>query len=160
MLFLLGVFQSLLDEPNPNSPANNTAAQLYQENRREYEKRVASIVEESWIHFWEWLHLFCSFDNVLFKRTFSSKQFCSELCWLLLNWLHLVAGLIWSVREFFVNCFRLCLPMKSSLHYWFRWGFYLLGVFAKWVSTKSYKKPCLCDTRSFHQLPIDKEYSV
>lgn len=50
-LFLLAEFQSLLDEPNPNSPANNTAAQLYQENRREYEKHVASIVEESWIHF-------------------------------------------------------------------------------------------------------------
>jgi len=41
--------QSLLDEPNPNSPANNVAAQLYQENRREYEKKVKTIVEESWI---------------------------------------------------------------------------------------------------------------
>jgi len=43
-------FQSLLDEPNPNSPANNLAAQLYQENRREYEKKVRAIVEESWIN--------------------------------------------------------------------------------------------------------------
>ena len=42
--------QSLLDEPNPNSPANSMAAQLYQENRREYEKKVKAIVEESWIH--------------------------------------------------------------------------------------------------------------
>lgn len=42
-------FQSLLDEPNPNSPANNVAAQLYQENQREYEKRVKVIVEQSWI---------------------------------------------------------------------------------------------------------------
>jgi len=42
-------FQSLLDEPNPNSPANNIAAQLYQENRREYEKTVVVIVEESWV---------------------------------------------------------------------------------------------------------------
>jgi len=42
-------FQSLLDEPNPNSPANNVAAQLYQENRREYEMKVKVIVEESWI---------------------------------------------------------------------------------------------------------------
>ncbi|EFN72290.1 Ubiquitin-conjugating enzyme E2 1, partial [Camponotus floridanus] len=33
-LFML---QSLLDEPNPNSPANSLAAQLYQENKREYE---------------------------------------------------------------------------------------------------------------------------
>jgi len=41
-------FQSLLDEPNPNSPANNLAAKLYQENRREYEKKVKVVVEESW----------------------------------------------------------------------------------------------------------------
>lgn len=47
---ILTSIQSLLDEPNPNSPANSVAAQLYQENRREYEKRVASIVEQSWIH--------------------------------------------------------------------------------------------------------------
>ena len=45
--------QSLLDEPNPNSPANSLAAQLYQENRREYEKRVAAIVEQSWLNFSE-----------------------------------------------------------------------------------------------------------
>ena len=43
--------QSLLDEPNPNSPANSVAAQLYQENRREYEKRVAAIVESSWLNY-------------------------------------------------------------------------------------------------------------
>ena len=42
--------QSLLDEPNPNSPANSLAAQLY---RREYEKRVAAIVEQSWLNFSE-----------------------------------------------------------------------------------------------------------
>jgi ubiquitin-conjugating enzyme E2 A len=41
-------FQSLLHDPNPNSPANNEAAQLYRENRREYEKKVAAIVQESW----------------------------------------------------------------------------------------------------------------
>jgi len=43
----------LLDEPNPNSPANSLAAQLYQENKREYEKRVATIVEQSWLNFQE-----------------------------------------------------------------------------------------------------------
>ncbi len=43
-------FQSLLDEPNPNSPANSLAAQLYQENRREYEKKVNAIVEQSWLN--------------------------------------------------------------------------------------------------------------
>lgn len=43
---ILTSIQSLLDEPNPNSPANSLAAQLYQENRREYEKRVQQIVEQ------------------------------------------------------------------------------------------------------------------
>jgi ubiquitin-conjugating enzyme E2 A len=43
---ILTSIQSLLDEPNPNSPANSLAAQLYQENRREYEKRVHAIVEQ------------------------------------------------------------------------------------------------------------------
>ena len=41
------IVQSLLHDPNPNSPANNTAAQLYRENRREYEKKVAAIVQAS-----------------------------------------------------------------------------------------------------------------
>ncbi|KAA0193638.1 hypothetical protein HAZT_HAZT007171 [Hyalella azteca] len=50
---ILTSIQSLLDEPNPNSPANSLAAQLYQENRREYEKRVAAIVETSWLNFQE-----------------------------------------------------------------------------------------------------------
>eukprot|EP00053_Salpingoeca_punica_P007033 m.65115 g.65115 ORF g.65115 m.65115 type:complete len:166 (-) comp13968_c0_seq2:615-1112(-) len=45
---ILTSIQSLLDEPNPNSPANSEAALLYQENKREYEKRVALCVEESW----------------------------------------------------------------------------------------------------------------
>ncbi|OQR67687.1 ubiquitin-conjugating enzyme E2 A-like, partial [Tropilaelaps mercedesae] len=48
---ILTSIQSLLDEPNPNSPANSLAAQLYQENRREYEKRVEAIVEQSWHNF-------------------------------------------------------------------------------------------------------------
>uniref|UniRef100_A0A2R8M3R0 UBC core domain-containing protein n=1 Tax=Callithrix jacchus TaxID=9483 RepID=A0A2R8M3R0_CALJA len=45
---ILTSIQSLLDEPNPNSPANSQAAQLYQENKQEYEKRVSAIVEQSW----------------------------------------------------------------------------------------------------------------
>lgn len=46
---VLTSIQSLLDEPNPNSPANSQAAQLYQENKREYEKHVRATVEESWM---------------------------------------------------------------------------------------------------------------
>ena len=38
----------MLHDPNPNSPANNEAAQLYRENRREYEKKVKAIVEITW----------------------------------------------------------------------------------------------------------------
>ncbi len=45
---VLTSIQSLLTDPNPNSPANMEAAKLYQENRREYDRRVAEIVEESW----------------------------------------------------------------------------------------------------------------
>lgn len=51
--FIKYLLQSLLDEPNPNSPANSLAAQLYQENKREYEKRVATVVEQSWLNFQE-----------------------------------------------------------------------------------------------------------
>jgi len=46
---LLTSIQSLLDEPNPKSPANKVAADLYVENRIEYEKRVLACVEQSWI---------------------------------------------------------------------------------------------------------------
>ncbi|CEO99460.1 hypothetical protein PBRA_001366, partial [Plasmodiophora brassicae] len=45
---ILTSIQSLLTDPNPNSPANLEAARLYQENRREYDRRVCDIVEASW----------------------------------------------------------------------------------------------------------------
>jgi len=63
------LFQSLLDEPNPNSPANNLAAKLYQENRREYEKKVKVVVEESWVYLGEtpsdWNSGLCRFIKLL-----------------------------------------------------------------------------------------------
>ena len=40
--------KSLLGDPNPNSPANNEAARLFQENKREYHRRVREIVEKTW----------------------------------------------------------------------------------------------------------------
>ncbi|KAJ1985748.1 Ubiquitin-conjugating enzyme E2 2 [Dimargaris cristalligena] len=46
---ILTSIQSLLHDPNPNSPANSEAAQLYRENRKEYLRRVAETVEESWV---------------------------------------------------------------------------------------------------------------
>merc|ERR1712107_543062 len=45
---ILTSIQSLLTDPNPNSPANVEAAKLYQENRREYDRRVQACVEETW----------------------------------------------------------------------------------------------------------------
>ena len=48
LLLAVTIVQSLLHDPNPNSPANNEAAQLFRENRREYDRRVANIVAESW----------------------------------------------------------------------------------------------------------------
>jgi len=46
---ILTSIQSLLCDPNPNSPANSEAARLYSENRREYNRRVKEIVENSWM---------------------------------------------------------------------------------------------------------------
>lgn len=41
-------WQSLLCDPNPNSPANSEAARMFSENKREYNRRVREIVEQSW----------------------------------------------------------------------------------------------------------------
>ena len=46
---ILTSIQSLLHDPNPNSPANAEAAQLYRENMKEYVRRVKLTVEESWL---------------------------------------------------------------------------------------------------------------
>ena len=40
--------QSLLSDPNPDSPANPEASKLFQEDRREYNRRVRTCVEGSW----------------------------------------------------------------------------------------------------------------
>ena len=45
---ILTSIQSLLCDPNPSSPANSEAARLYGENRREYERKVKEVVEQSW----------------------------------------------------------------------------------------------------------------
>eukprot|EP00930_Biecheleria_cincta_P023149 TRINITY_DN16757_c0_g1_i2.p1 TRINITY_DN16757_c0_g1~~TRINITY_DN16757_c0_g1_i2.p1 ORF type:complete len:195 (+),score=21.68 TRINITY_DN16757_c0_g1_i2:59-586(+) len=45
---ILTSIQSLLTDPNPDSPANSEAARLWTEDRREYDRRVTQIVEESW----------------------------------------------------------------------------------------------------------------
>ncbi|CAF1152870.1 unnamed protein product, partial [Adineta ricciae] len=44
---VLTSIRSLLNDPNPNSPANNEAAKLFVENRRLYEAKVRKLVEES-----------------------------------------------------------------------------------------------------------------
>ena len=46
---ILTSIQSLLHDPNPNSPANAEAAQLYRENMKEYVRRVKVTVEECWL---------------------------------------------------------------------------------------------------------------
>jgi ubiquitin-conjugating enzyme E2 A len=45
---LLTSIQSLLNDPNPGSPANAEAASLYLENRKEYTRRIRETVELSW----------------------------------------------------------------------------------------------------------------
>jgi len=46
---ILTSIQSLLCDPNPASPANSEASKLFSENRREYNRRVRAIVEDSWV---------------------------------------------------------------------------------------------------------------
>ena len=45
---ILTSIQSLLCDPNPNSPANGEAARLFMDNKREYERKVREVVENSW----------------------------------------------------------------------------------------------------------------
>ncbi|GMP99063.1 hypothetical protein CsSME_00046696 [Camellia sinensis var. sinensis] len=45
---ILTSIQSMLCDPNANSPANSEAALLFCENKREYNRRVREIVEQSW----------------------------------------------------------------------------------------------------------------
>lgn len=45
---VLTSIQSLLSDPNPASPANSEAAALYNQNRREYVRRIKECVEQSW----------------------------------------------------------------------------------------------------------------
>ena len=41
---ILTSIRSLLSDPNPASPANAQAAQMYNENKKEYEKRVQEVI--------------------------------------------------------------------------------------------------------------------
>lgn len=43
------ILQSLLCDPNPDSPANAEAARLFSENKREYNRKVREIVEQSYV---------------------------------------------------------------------------------------------------------------
>ena len=45
---ILKSIQSLLHDPNPDSPANGQAAAMYKDNRREYERIVRQMTEASW----------------------------------------------------------------------------------------------------------------
>ena len=43
---LLVSIRSLLTDPNPASPANSEAAMLYQNHRRDYERRVREMIDQ------------------------------------------------------------------------------------------------------------------
>eukprot|EP00889_Picochlorum_renovo_P001781 jgi/Picre1/28811/NNA_004208.t1 len=43
---ILTSIQSLLSDPNPNSPANSEAAKLFTDDREEYNRRVHAVVEQ------------------------------------------------------------------------------------------------------------------
>ena len=46
---ILTSIQSLLSDPNPASPANSEASNLFERDRREYNRRVRAVVEGSWL---------------------------------------------------------------------------------------------------------------
>ena len=46
---VLTSIQSLLCDPNPNSPTNSEEATLFRDTVREYNKRVQLVVENSWM---------------------------------------------------------------------------------------------------------------
>ena len=57
---VLGVLislQSLLDDPNCDSPANSEAATLYTKNRNRYDELVNVCVRDSWVFEENWLHI-------------------------------------------------------------------------------------------------------
>ncbi|KAK8604498.1 hypothetical protein V6N13_099438 [Hibiscus sabdariffa] len=47
---ILTSIQSLLRDPNPNSPANKEAAKMFTENKREYNRRIRELVDLSWTY--------------------------------------------------------------------------------------------------------------
>lgn len=48
VMSILTAIRALFADPNPNSPANNEAAELFVKNVKEYERRVKTVVESSW----------------------------------------------------------------------------------------------------------------
>ena len=53
VVLVLKSIQSLLDAPNPDSPANSEAADLYKHNRPAYDEKVRKIAEASLEEDWK-----------------------------------------------------------------------------------------------------------
>ena len=53
---ILTSIQSLLDEPNPNSPANSVAAQLYQVTQEDKSHLNPQYFKFSWLSIYTWLN--------------------------------------------------------------------------------------------------------
>jgi len=47
---VLTSIQSLLPDPNPDSPANPEASNMFTDDKEQYAKRVRACVEESWVY--------------------------------------------------------------------------------------------------------------
>eukprot|EP00938_MAST-03A_sp_MAST-3A-sp1_P001636 g1636.t1 len=47
---VLASIQSLLPDPNPDSPANPEASNMFTDDKEKYAKRVRACVEESWVY--------------------------------------------------------------------------------------------------------------
>jgi thiol:disulfide interchange protein len=66
--------QSLLCDPNPNSPANSEAARMFSENKREYNRKVREVVEQSWTADWCVAPRSCSLRTAHCVRPFHIKN--------------------------------------------------------------------------------------
>lgn len=130
--YYIMLLQSLLCDPNPNSPANSEAARMFGENKRDYNRKVREIVEQSWTADWlivtralslvqqtaETLSAssstLCQFSNLF--ANFSSGEYMLLPVPLLLDFFLFYFGTIttwslctlsaWCKLEF---CFKICL---------------------------------------------------
>lgn len=112
------LLQSLLCDPNPNSPANSEAARMFSENKREYNRRVREIVEQSWTADW-------FYGRKMFLRTSDQEHHVSSMLYLWIETSSLKLYImeltfVWSWYSGKVYCLIVicCIALTSSCKIW------------------------------------------